>query len=162
MQLLGHPDKPVEICQGFVSGAGPSHQQDEISARVLGLAISTTSYNASVTSQGVGSLDSAGGQEITGYVRCIINTEVSNLSRQDNSHKAGNLSGSTVSSPPSSSDKQSGSISILHRGGETVLPPNGEVISGSLAAADIVDARNARVQWADMGPSTLVLVRKYT
>ena len=26
VQLLGHLAQPVEICQGLVSGAGPSHQ----------------------------------------------------------------------------------------------------------------------------------------
>ena len=154
VQLSGHPDQPVEICQGPVSGAGPSHQREEISARTLPKNCvpgpgNFNYYNASVTFQREGSSDSAGGQAVTGHVRSI-GTKISNLGGQDNSGKAGNSSGSIVPSPPSSSDKQSGSISILHRGGETVLPPNGGVISGSQAGASMVDATNARVQWGSI------------
>ena len=154
VQLSGHPDQPVEICQGPVSGAGPSHQREKISARSLPRNCAPgpgyfNYYNASVTSQREGGPDSAGGQAITGHVRSI-SPEVSNVGGQDNSCKAGNSSGSTVPSPPSSSDKQSGSISILHRGGETVLPPHGGIICGSQTGAGMVDARNARPQWGSI------------
>ena len=76
VQLSGHPDQPVEICQGPVSGAGPSHQREKISARsvprncVPGPGYFNY-YNASVTSQREGGPDSAGGQAITGHVRSI-------------------------------------------------------------------------------------------
>ena len=154
VQLSGHPDQPVEICQGPVSGAGPSHQREKISARSLPRNCAPgpgyfNYYNASVTSQREGGPDSAGGQAITGHVRSI-SPEVSNVGGQDNSCKAGNSSGSTVPSPPSSSDKQSGSISILHTGGETVLPPHGGIICGSQTGAGMVDARNARPQWGSI------------
>ena len=154
VQLLGHPNQPVEICQGPVSGAGPSHQREEISARPLPRNYvpgpgNFNYYNASVTSQREGGPDSAGGQAITGHVRSI-SPEVSNVGGQDNSCKAGNSSGSTVPSPPSSSDKQSGSISILHRGGEIVLPPNGGIIGGSQTGTGMVDTRNARAQWGSI------------
>ena len=83
VQLSGHPDQPVEICQGLVSDAGPSHQPVEVSARALPRNCvpgpgNFNYYNASVTSQREGSPDSTGGQAIKGHVRSI-STEVSNL-----------------------------------------------------------------------------------
>ena len=63
VQLSGHPNQPVEICQGPVSGAGPSHQREEISATggvdpsqeivFLGLAISTTTMQVSLPKEKV-------------------------------------------------------------------------------------------------------------
>ena len=41
-------------------------------------------------------------------------------------------------------------VSSMHRGGETMVPPNGGVISGSQAGAGKVDARNATAQWGSV------------
>ena len=152
VQLSGHPNQPVEICQGPVSGAGPSinekKSQLDPSQEIafLGLAISTTTMQVSLPKDKVAWIQ----QEAKQLQAMSEVSEVSNVGGQDNSCKTGNWSGSTVPLPPSSPDKQSGSISILHRGGETVLPPNGGIISGSQTRAGMVDTRNARAQWGSI------------
>jgi len=151
VQLLG---QPIGIYQRLVSSAGPSDQQEEITASAIPrncvLGFDNFNYhNASVTAQGESSLDSAGGQAITHQVKSV-NTETSRLCGHENSRKTGNPSSTTVSSPLSSSDKQSGTFSILYRGSETVLPSGGKNICGSLTGVGVVDAGDAESQWSSI------------
>ena len=54
--------------------------------------------------------------------------------------------GTTVSSPLTSSNKQSSTISIIGRRGKDELPPDGVDLSRGGARAGVVDARNAELQ----------------
>ena len=110
VQLSGHPDQPVEICQGPVSGTGPSHQREKISARSLPRNCVPghgyfNYYNASVTSQEKVARIQQEAKQLQAMSEVSVQKLAINVGGQDYSCKAGNSCGSTVPLPPSSSDK---------------------------------------------------------
>jgi len=140
VQLLGYPDQPIGIYQRLVSGAGPSDQQEEITASAIPRNCvpgfdNFNYHNASVTARGESSLDSAGGQAITRQVRSVNTAFVGMKTAAKQAIRAAPLFHRHLQALISR-----GTFRILYRGSETVLPSGGENIHGSLTGAGVVDA----------------------
>ena len=150
LQLPRHVAQPARTDQGFVSDVGSPHQQQKVPiGTITGDCIFGPSnfdhYNASVITQGKSDSDPTGGQAIA-FQNRSVSTEASSLCGHDNSSKTGSPGGSTVSSPLTSSDKQSSAPGIILGGSETELPSNGRDINRGLTGINMVDARNAESQ----------------
>ena len=150
LQLPRHVDQPARTDQGFVSDVGSPHQQQKVPiGTITGDCIFGPSnfdhYNASVITQGKSDSDPTGGQAIA-FQNRSVSTEASSLCGHDNSSKTGSPGGSTVSSPLTSSDKQSSAPGIILGGSEAELPSNGRDINRGLTGINLVDARNAESQ----------------
>ena len=150
LQLPGHVAQPTRTDQGFVSDIGPPHQQQEVPVRAItGDCVSGPNNfdhcNASVTTQGESDSDPTRGPA-NAFQNRGVSTEISSLCGHDNGSETGSPGGSTVSSPLTSSDKQSSPPGIIPRGSETELSSDSRNFEGGLTGIRLVDARNAELQ----------------
>ena len=150
LQLPGHVAQPTRTDQGFVSDIGLPHQQQEVPVRAItGDCVSGPNNfdhcNASVTTQGESDSDPTRGPA-NAFQNRGVSTEISSLCGHDNGSETGSPGGSTVSSPLTSSDKQSSPPGIIPRGSETEISSDSRNFEGGLTGIRLVDARNAELQ----------------
>ena len=134
--MPGHAAQPTRTDPRFVSDTGPPHQQQEVPIRAItGDCVSGLNNfihcNASVTIQGGSDSDPTRGQA-NAFQNSGVRTEISSLCEHDKGSETDNPGCSIVSSPLTSSDKQSGTPGIILRGSATELSSGSRDIKGGL------------------------------